>query len=212
MYGGNIVNKISTGLSVSMVLLLGLTACGASDGSIGDTAAPSATSSASAVTAPAETTTPEPEVSTSPAAAPAVEGIHAPSNGKIINTERGSYLQSTLADDDSALTYDPAIIDPSATGFFTPDEIAEGVKFILTFLAEEDLDSELNGGFKEERTAMVEQWWAEHNQLLAPEYHVEFKETITTEPFSLLVGSGGGSTEETNQVNTEDLEEYTYPE
>lgn len=168
--GGILALRDRVGPAVAVLvagsLTLGLSACGSSGT---DTAEAGSTASATAV----ETMEPP---------APVFEGVHAPSNGKVLETSNGKYLQSTVSEED--LQYDPAIVDPSVGVFYTPEQVEEGTKFALTFLAEEYIDSSLITGGSPYDDAAVESWWAEHQSLINPRWHDDAKT-------QLLEGNGG---------------------
>lgn len=90
-------------------------------------------------------------------------GVPAPA-GKKVESPNGSYIQSTISDDDPAMKLDPALVHSSLSST-DPAELESAQKFIVKFTAEEGIDSRLNGDSED-----PEGWWAEHKSKIAPEY------------------------------------------
>jgi hypothetical protein len=76
---------------------------------------------------------------------------------------KGDYLQTSIADTDPAMRYDPAITDDAAKAHFSADDLAEAQKVAVKFIAEEVIDSTLNGGTD------VDGWWAAHKDQIHPD-------------------------------------------
>lgn len=110
------------------------------------------TSSATATAIAAPTTNAEPV-----AALP--KGIVAKG---VANDGKGAYLQTTISDTDPAMQYNPAIADDAAKAHYSAAELAEAQKVIVKFIAEEAIDSTLNGGTD------VDGWWAAHKDQIHP--------------------------------------------
>lgn len=131
-------------------ILLTATACA---GPTQSTSAPSTTASEKA--APTSSPTPTKQVSATglPIKGPANDG-------------RGDYLQTTIDDADPAMTLDPSIVEENATSRFSMDEIASAQKFIIKFMAEEGIDSTLNGNPNDPAT--IDAWWAKNKDKMDP--------------------------------------------
>jgi hypothetical protein len=108
--------------------------------SISQTATPSASPTASAATLPA--------------------GIIAKGAA---NDGKGIYLQTSIADTDPAMKYNPAITDDAAKAHYSEADLAEAQKVIVKFIAEEAIDSSLNGGGTD-----VDGWFAAHKDEILP--------------------------------------------
>lgn len=80
------------------------------------------------------------------------------------NDGTGDYLQTSIADDDPAMQYDPAIADDAAKVHYSPAQLAEAQKMIVRFIAEEAIDSTLNGGGNN-----VDGWYAAHQDQILPQ-------------------------------------------
>lgn len=81
----------------------------------------------------------------------------------IANDGKGDYLQTTIADTDPAMTYNPSIADDAAKSHYSEAELAEAQKVVVKFIAEEGIDSTLNGGSNN-----VDGWYAAHKDEILP--------------------------------------------
>lgn len=136
-------------------LLLATTSCAAPTAQSQPTQAPSSPTATTSAAAP----------STTPTKAPILKPDNLPIKGPA-NDGRGEYLQTTIADSDPAMTINPTIIDPSVKSRFTDDEIASASKFILKFMAEEGIDSTLNGNPLD--AGNVNDWWERNKAKINP--------------------------------------------
>jgi hypothetical protein len=80
----------------------------------------------------------------------------------VANDGVGDYLQTSLADTDPAMQYNPAITDDAAKAHYSAAELADAQKVIVRFMAEEVIDSTLNGGKD------IDGWWAAHKDQIHP--------------------------------------------
>jgi hypothetical protein len=138
-------------------VIVALSACGVDGGKA------QAEPPASASTAPTTSAT------TSATATPSSAGVKAgdvingiPTKKELANDGKGNYIQTTIAPDDSAFTFNPAIVSQEEPALFTDAEIKDAQKFIVTFLAEEGLDSTLNDNSAD--AAAQEAWWARNKE------------------------------------------------
>lgn len=140
-----------------------------------EASAPTVTSSPSASASPAATPAPsaDPAVPVAATAAPVATAdaagiVHpVPSSKGVIpkgvaNNGTGDYLQTTITDTDPAMQYDPAIADDAAKAHYSPAQLADAQKVIVKFIAEETIDSTLNGGTD------VDGWFAAHKDQIYP--------------------------------------------
>jgi hypothetical protein len=93
----------------------------------------------------------------------------------VINDGIGDYVQTTIDDDDQALIYVESTTDDAAKQHFTAEELAAAQKFVMTFVAEEFLDSELNGNPSPEAR---HKWWTEHQDLFHSSVHDDVSSKI----------------------------------
>lgn len=71
------------------------------------------------------------------------------------------------------MQYNPAIADAAAKAHFSAADLAEAQKVIVRFIAEEAIDSTLNGGDGD-----VDAWWAAHKDQIHPSYQGEILKTL----------------------------------
>jgi hypothetical protein len=83
----------------------------------------------------------------------------------VVNNGRGDYLQSTILGSDPAMKYNPKIVDEQATALADSKnlDLSSMQTLVVKFVAEEGLDSTLNGG------GDVNAWWENHKDVIAPE-------------------------------------------
>lgn len=128
------------------------------------------------VASPSATDTSISSATASPSSVP--QRDYAPSSGEVIKTKYGSYLKSTILDSDPAMKVDPKTIDASITPALRK-ELGAAQRAIITFIAEEGIDSTLNGAIQ-----TPDQWWKEHKGKIHPDYQKAFyKEVSTHQPF-----------------------------
>lgn len=158
-------------LGLAAVLSAGLTSCsGAGTAADPSPAIESATAGASTSASP-----------TAPVSAPTPD---IPVSG-VTTTSKGQYLQTTFDASEPAWNLDPAIVDPSAAGI-DPADMLEGYRHILTFLAEEGIDSPLNGGGQ-----TPSEWWAEHEQDISAPFREDLRRAMVDENRPVLVRETG---------------------
>lgn len=150
---------------IGSVLLL-TTACGSAE------PVPTATPVASASAVATDTVTPSAVASPanqSALAGTVINGL--PTKKELAKNSKGSYIQTTIADDDPALTYNQAIVDTTAFKY-TPEEIAAIQKQFVTFAAEEVIDSTLNDmPTMEDR----KEWYERNKEKVEPSYQEDFQ-------------------------------------
>jgi hypothetical protein len=157
--------KKTASVATFVGILAFASACGSSDKF--NTPIPE-TASASASPTIAETTIPTP---TGPAL-PAGIGTPAPT-GKLVSAPNGDYLQSTIKSDDPALQLNLAIMDASAQALRHAD-VLEAQKTAVSFMAEQGIDSPLNGG-----GISVDEWWAKNKDQIDPAYQDEIHTALS---------------------------------
>lgn len=151
------------------------TACSESDVATG-AITPSATASPAADTATASS------LASGEPANPVSDdfGVPAPA-GKRVNSPNGSYMQSTISDDDPAMQLNPGLVDPSANEY-SPADLEAAQRTIIRFMAEEVIDSRLNGDDKD-----VDAWWESNKHRIDPGYQsTVYQHVVNGEPFVLL--------------------------
>lgn len=76
---------------------------------------------------------------------------------------KGEYVQTSIADTDPAMKYSPVNTDAAAKAHYSEAELAEAQKVIVRFIAEEAIDSTLNGGSSD-----VSGWFTAHKDQIHP--------------------------------------------
>lgn len=89
--------------------------------------------------------------------------------GQLTKNSKGEYLQATIADDDAAMQVNPTTVDPSAYNTYTKADVAEAQKVVVKFIAEEGMDSSINGD-----PSNLGSWWEKNKAKVAPEYQDSF--------------------------------------
>lgn len=117
--------------------------------------------------APENTSSPSPSISQTAPAGPSIAG------GQVIKTDKGEYLQSTIADDDPAMKYDSTKATDEAKAQYTEDELKEAQKITSKYVAEEMIDSPLNNS-----AVSVDTWWTANKDKFDPNYHAETKKAL----------------------------------
>lgn len=84
-----------------------------------------------------------------------------PTKKEVANDGKGDYIQTTIADNDPAMKFDPALVTgPEASQLFTNAEIADAQKFTMRFIAEEAIDSQINNNPTDAKN--IDAWWAKN--------------------------------------------------
>lgn len=107
-----------------------------------------------------------------------VNGI--PTKPELAFDGKNYYVQTTIADDDPAMTYDRNITTDIARNLYTHEELADGQVFATKFVAEEVLDSTLNDNPTDKGT--IEKWFAKNKENIDPEQHQSFVTALNEPP------------------------------
>lgn len=94
----------------------------------------------------------------------------------LANDGKGEYLQTSISDSDPAMKYDPSIIDDETKSRFTADDLAAAQKIIVKFIAEEVIDSTLNGGNDD-----TDGWFEAHKDEIHPANWDSMIETLKSD-------------------------------
>ena len=81
----------------------------------------------------------------------------------VANDGKGDYLQTTIADSDPEMNYNASIADDAAKAHYSDADLAEAQKVVVKFIAEEGIDSTLNGG-----AGNIDEWYATHKDVILP--------------------------------------------
>jgi hypothetical protein len=108
-----------------------------------------------------------------------------PNTGEVMDNGKGKYLQSTVADNDPALKYDESLSDEKIKKLFTADELAAAQKTAVKFLAEETIDSTMQGG------GNADKWLDANKDKLAPSWLSEASIKVKEPKSGFLVNNPG---------------------
>lgn len=104
-----------------------------------------------------------------------IKGI--PTKSELVNNGKGDYIQTTISDDDPAMKFNPALVTtPEASKLFTNAEMEDAQRFVMRYLAEEAIDSQINDNSTD--TKNIDDWWAKNKDKMAPQYQEEFLATL----------------------------------
>lgn len=148
-------------------LALAMMALSACEGSVTISPSGSPSSSASVLETPTPTTSAT--TSASSLAGTVINGI--PTKKEIVQDENGPYIQSTIEVDDPAMKYNPAVVEATALEAYSAEDIAKAQQFVIQHIAEEGIDSILNG--TKANQEIVDKWWAANKDKYDPQYSAE---------------------------------------
>lgn len=104
-----------------------------------------------------------------------VKGI--PTKSELANNGKGEYIQTTISDDDPAMKFNSALVTtPEASKLFTDAEMEDAQKFVMRYIAEEIIDSQINDNSTD--TKNIDDWWAKNKDKMAPQYQEEFLSSL----------------------------------
>lgn len=184
------------GAVVAASVIIALSACGVDDGKA--QAEPDAQPSTAAITSATATATPSATAKTGVKAGDAINGL--PTKTELANDGKGDYIQTTIAPDDPALTYNPAIVSQEEPSLFSEEEIKDAQKFVMTFLAEEGFDSILNDNPSDPK--VQDAWWAKNKDKIDPSYQAELLADLkANDPNKPMVFRGQFRQDRANKYN-----------
>lgn len=96
---------------------------------------------------------------------------------------KGKYLQSTIGDSDAAMQYDEAKADESIKKLYSAEELSAAQKTAVTFLAEETIDSTVQGGGNPDK------WLEVNKDKIAPAWYSEASIKVKEPKAGLLVNN-----------------------
>lgn len=126
--------------------------------------------------------TPEP----APSSATASENptsTEIPTTGEVVDNGKGKYLQSTISDTDPAMKYDESSSDEAIKKLYSAEELAEAQKTAVKFLAEETIDSTVQGGGNPDK------WLAENKDKIAAGWLEEASIKVKEPKAGLLINN-----------------------
>ena len=120
-----------------------------------------------------------------PSAADYPDGI-VPNGPSTIGANR--YILSTIADDDTAMQYDPNLATSDVKAAFTKDQLSDALQFIVRFLAENYVDTPLVNSAADDGKA----WFEQNKGILDPKNHDDYLMKLTTPGAGSAPGSPAG--------------------
>jgi len=164
------IKRVAGPLSLAFAMLA-LSAC---EGSVTISPSGSVTPSASETVAssPAPSATPAGDVAGS-----VINGI--PTKKELAKDAKGSFIQTTISADDPAMKYNASVVDPNVAEAYSEEEVLAAQQFIVTFIAEEGLDSTLNG--TKENLEIVDAWWAANKDKIDPEQEGFYEKLVAND-------------------------------
>jgi len=110
---------------------------------------------------------PDPTASSSASTSAEASIASIPNTGEVADNGKGKYLQSTINDDDPAMKYDESKADEAIKKLYSAEELEQAQKTAVKFLAEETIDSTLQGGGNPDK------WLTENKDRIAPAWYEE---------------------------------------
>lgn len=159
-----------------LVTLLAVSACGASGTEVSSATPSAAAAETSTTSAPKLDTSNGVPLASGHKPGDVINGI--PTKQELANDGKGVYIQTTIAADDPALQHNPDILTPDVLSTFTEDEVKDFQKFVVTFIAEETIDSTLNDNSGD--VATQDAWWAKHQNKFHPSAHAAMLDSLRT--------------------------------
>lgn len=106
-----------------------------------------------------------------------------PDTGEVMDNGKGKYLQSTINDDDPAMKMNRQLFLSDATAIYSEEELHEAQKTVVRFIAEETIDSTVQGG------GNAEEWFAKNKDRFTPEYQPEVQKALKDSKSAFLINS-----------------------
>ena len=132
------------------------------------------------ISACSQPVSPSPENSVS-ASNSAASGLPYANDGKAVNNGNGSYLQTSIDDKDPAMQYNESIVSADLKAKYSEDEIAEAQKTVVRFIAEQTIDSTVQGG------GSSSEWFEKHQDAIAPDFREEAKRLVADPKSGFLI-------------------------
>lgn len=121
---------------------------------------------------------PSPEQSTSASAAAPLPQAN---NGAIVNNGKGSYIQTSINEDDPAMKYDASLPTLAVKAKYSDEELEKAQQSVVKFIAEQTIDSTVQGG------GSGDEWFEKNKNLIAPEFHTEAKKLANDKKSGFII-------------------------
>lgn len=80
----------------------------------------------------------------------------------VVNNGRGTYLQTSIGDDNPAMRFTTDRADAATNAKYSPEMLQKAQQLVVRFIAEEAIDSTINGG------GDAAAWWTVHEGIFHP--------------------------------------------
>lgn len=106
-----------------------------------------------------------------------------PDTGQVVDNGKGKYLQSTISDSDPAMKMNREMYLSDAKALYSEEELYEAQKTVIRFIAEETIDSTVQGG------GNTDEWFERNKNRFAPEYQDTVKQALKDPKNAFLINS-----------------------
>lgn len=103
----------------------------------------------------------------------ATNGI--PTEKELVSDAHGEYRQTTIAPDDPAFTFDPGVVEATATERYNEEEVEQAQRAAVEY-AVAAIDSPMNGSPGDETSAA--QWWSVNQERFVPHQQDTFRAAV----------------------------------
>lgn len=102
-------------------------------------------------------------------------------NGTPVNNGKGSYLQTTVDNNDPAMKYNAVLSTPAAKAKYSDAQLEEAQKAVVKFIAEQTIDSTVQGG------GSGSDWVEKNKALIAPVFLDNVKKLVSDPKSGFLI-------------------------
>lgn len=106
-----------------------------------------------------------------------------PDTGEVMDNGKGKYLHSTIADSDPAMKLNREFFTTDVKDLYTEEELHEAQKTVVRFIAEETIDSTVQGG------GSADEWFEKHKDRFTPEYQPVVQKALKDPNSAFLINS-----------------------
>ena len=106
-----------------------------------------------------------------------------PDTGEVMDNGKGKYLHSTINDTDPSMKLNRELFTSDIKDLYTEEELHEAQKTVIRFIAEETIDSTVQGG------GSVDQWFEKNKDRFTPEYQPEVQKALKDPNSAFLINS-----------------------
>ena len=107
-----------------------------------------------------------------------------PDTGEVMDNGKGKYLQSTITDNDPAMKMNRELFNRDLKDIYSDQELFEAQKTVIRFIAEETIDSTVQGG------GNTNEWFEKNKGRFTPEYQPLVQKALKDPNSAFLIDSG----------------------